>query len=157
MAGNNALARESISKSGIPVVFFFRLDINYWCFPPYKRLFSFYNAVKIMAIVCASKSIGVAQNKNLRKPRSTFSSSRVDSKSFLLSSSSFLTSVSTTRRKFYNLLKIFKKPQDILAAFCFKYHLLFFALFDLCFRRGGVFGGGRCGGSGDTDHLVHGD
>ncbi len=36
MAGNNALARESISKSGIPVVFFFRLDINYWCFPPYN-------------------------------------------------------------------------------------------------------------------------
>ncbi len=96
MAGNNALARESISKSGIPVVFFFRLDINYWCFPPYKRLFSFYNAVKIMAIVCASKSIGVAQNKNLRKPRSTFSSSRVDSKSFLLSSSSFLTSAKTS-------------------------------------------------------------
>ncbi len=49
-----------------------------------------------MAIVCASKSMGVAQNKNLRKPRSTFSSSRVDSKSCLLSSSSFLTSVKTS-------------------------------------------------------------
>ncbi len=68
MAGNNALAKESISKSGIPVVFFFRLDINSLCFPPYKRLFGFYNAVIIMAIVCASKSMGVAQNKNLRKP-----------------------------------------------------------------------------------------
>ncbi len=68
MAGNNALARESISKSGIPVVFFFLLDINSWFFPPYKRLFGFYNAVIIMAIVCASRRIGVAQNKNLRKP-----------------------------------------------------------------------------------------
>ncbi len=68
MAGSNALARESISKSGIPVVFFFRLDIKSWCFPPYKRLFGFHNAVIIIAIVCASKNIGVVQNKNLRKP-----------------------------------------------------------------------------------------
>ena len=29
IAGNNALASESISKSGIPVVFFFFLDIMY--------------------------------------------------------------------------------------------------------------------------------
>ena len=68
MAGSNALARESISKSGIPVVFFFRLGINCWRFPPYKRLFSFHNDAIIMAIVCASKSMGIAQNKNLRKP-----------------------------------------------------------------------------------------
>ena len=42
IAGSNAFARESISKSGIPVVFFFRLDINCWRCPPYKRLFGFY-------------------------------------------------------------------------------------------------------------------
>ena len=39
----------------------------------------------MIAIVWASKSIGVAQNKNLRKPRCNRNSSRVDSKSFLLS------------------------------------------------------------------------
>lgn len=50
----------------------------------------------MIAIVCASKSIGVAQNKNLRKPRSTLNSSSMDSKSFLLSSSSFLTSANTS-------------------------------------------------------------
>ncbi len=42
----------------------------------------------MMTIVCTSRSAG-AQKRNLRKPRSVLNSSRVDSKSFLLSASSF--------------------------------------------------------------------
>ena len=50
IAGNNALARESISKSGIPVVFFFLLDINCWRFPPYKRLLSLHLVVAVSSV-----------------------------------------------------------------------------------------------------------
>lgn len=73
---------------------FFPLLFNRYCFL-LVDLLSCQSRDRMMTIVCTSRSAVVAQKRNLRKPRSVLNSSRVDSKSFLLSASSFSASSNT--------------------------------------------------------------